>query len=122
MRFVVFDDDTMEPITVVNLHGVTERDLFFRMDQRIRLPVIPEHSSFVSTESPNQTTFDVVELRFERFLRRGQFVWMCFSREAELAMLLEPTFLPGQRGYVQAIERHNEELSRLLLKAVLEQR
>ena len=27
MRFVIFDDETMEPITVVNLPGIAERDI-----------------------------------------------------------------------------------------------
>jgi len=50
MRFVLYDDETMEPITVINLPGITERDA---KEQRwgavLRLPV-PEPVQFRVTD------------------------------------------------------------------------
>lgn len=43
MRVVIYDDEDMEPITVINLRGVTMRDLKERgMRWRVPVPGAPE--------------------------------------------------------------------------------
>lgn len=120
MRFVIFDDETMEPITVVNLPGIAERDILERMGGIVRMAIIPKFEFKVreADNPPAPAKMDVVVLRFERFVRRNQVSLMCFTREAELAMLLDPDFLPGQRGCVRDLQRQNDRLAELVLKAI----
>lgn len=119
MRFVIYDDESMEPVTVVNLPGVAERDIFGRMNGRIRLsPMQPV--ALVSSESPREPTKQrVVELWFEKFSRKGQISIMCFTNEAALAMLLRPDFLPGQQRAVDELRDDRRSLEKLLMAALL---
>lgn len=121
MRFVIFDDETMEPVTVVNLPGVTERDIWERMDGQIRIPLSPEDRvprMAAPEEVPIPTKMYYVLLRFERFVRRGQTHLICVTRETELAMLLDPDFLPGQRKLVTDLRIENDRLARLILSVI----
>lgn len=115
MRIVIYDDEDMEPITVVNLRGVAERDIY-ALDMRLRLaipappPAPSEEVSFI--------TMRVVDVTFERFLRRGKVHLMAFTKTADLAMLLKPDWLPGQRPTVEALWRENDKLTDLFMKAL----
>lgn len=123
MRFVIFDDDTSEPITVINLPGIGERDIWERMGGRVLLAIPPRLGVAIkaASEPPSALRMETVELRFERFVRRDQTSLMCFTREAELAMLLDPDFLPGQRKVVRELQTQNDRLSALLLRAITQQ-
>ena len=121
MRFVIYDDWTLEPITVVNIQGFTERDIE-EHGCRYRLHV-PEEFTFrtVHAEMPILEAMRIVDLKFERLARVRaedksiQETWMCFTKQDELALSLIPDWLPGQRGAVDHIQQHNERLTELLL-------
>lgn len=89
------------------------------MNGIVRVALQPACSLTIADNAPyRKSTSDYVELRFERFMRRGQVSLMCFTREAELAMLLAPDFLPGQRATVQDLQAQNDRLSKVLMKAI----
>jgi hypothetical protein len=119
MRFVIFDDETTEPVTVVNLAGIAERDIWDRMDGKITLCIPGAPSSILTDEMrpPSHRPY-LVDLRFERFVRNGHVTLMCFTKQSELAMLLEPDFLPGQRREVADLRDRSEKLQDLLLQAL----
>lgn len=119
MRIVIYDDESMEPITVVNL-PITDRDI----NQRgglWRVPV-PQTITFLARDadpSPMMDQMSIVELRFERVVRRSpkwgeQDAWWCFTDAAGLVMLLEPDFLPGQYSAVNRLRDNITSLERLL--------
>ena len=122
MRIVIYDDEDMEPITVVNLRGVGERDIH-ALGERIRIAVPPPPlypTSFC--DAPATATADIemrfVDVTFERFTRRGRARFMAFTKTADLAMLLKPDWLPGQRPAVEALWRENDKLTDLFMKVL----
>lgn len=128
MRFVVYDDETLEPITVLNL-PFTDRDMNQRMricGQRLRVPVMPllSAASFRMEENPPICEdLKVVDLEFELFVRNSprhgrQESWTCFTQATELAMLLQPDWLPGQRNAVNYLMEQNDALTRMLMRAL----
>jgi len=115
MRFVIYDDESMEAITVVSL-PITERDAIERGHWRVAVPT-PFNATFEPFEpSTAYEPMRVVDLWFERFVRKGQVSVMCFTKAADLAMLLEPAWLPGQRPAVAVIEDQRDSLVRLLMQ------
>jgi hypothetical protein len=117
MRFVIYDDETVEPITVVDLPGFGERDIE-RLGCRILLSPQPDFSLSRAEPSSDFMPLKVVEVRFEQFQRRGVLAWMAFTRETELAMLLDPSWLPGQRPAIARMRDENDGLMRLLMLAL----
>jgi hypothetical protein len=125
MRFVIYDDETLEPITVLNL-PFTDRDIDQKMRERgrrWRVPVPPELPvTWQPVEvSPQYEEARIVDLEFEPFVRNSrrngeQRSWMCFTRAAELAMLLKPDWLPGQRSAVNYLQDQNDRLTRMLMR------
>ena len=125
MRIVIYDDDDMEPITVVNLRGVTMRDLQQR-DMRWRIPVPQPITPYVMSDEEAANAMmqhiPIVELVFEPFRRtsrdgRRMESVMAFTKAADLAMLLNPDYLPGQRSAVRFLQDQNDGLTRLLMRA-----
>lgn len=114
MRFVVYDDESLEPITVLNL-PLTEREALARHYWRVPVPP-PVSLSPVSKEDDLQTV-QIVDLWFEQFVRGRQRSVMCFTKATGLAMLLNPAWLPGQRSAVQYLQDQNDMLTRMLMKA-----
>lgn len=121
MRFVIYDDETLEPITVISLTGWGWKDIEAR-GNRFRLAV---HEQIpIRTNPPTEEEMacyqpiKTVDIWFERFRRGGQETWMCFTRQSELAMLLRPSWLPGQRSTVQELERMNKRLTAMFLSAL----
>jgi hypothetical protein len=123
MRFVIYDDDTLEPVTVLNIRGFTERDIE-RHDRRYRIPVPEPINFFAPIEAiPTIQKMRIVDLFFEPFRRRKidgteQDSWICFTKATELAMLLNPDWLPGQRGAVNYLQSQNDFLTDLLMGAL----
>jgi hypothetical protein len=124
MRVVVYDEESLEPITVVNLPGLTDRCLEERQIWRVASfhspQSEPQHDE-ASAKSPAPVRF--VDLEFERIsrvtLRHGeQTVWMCLTRAADLAMLLTPDWLPGQRTAMQQLQRESERLADLVVRSL----
>lgn len=123
MRIVIYDDESFEAITVINLPGLTNRDIASR--GRIwRVAVPPPPLLSVCTVSvpagvPEFSRIEVVELEFEPLVRQSrhgrQEHWLCFTRATDLAMKLNPAWLPGQRPAVDELQRQNDRLAELLL-------
>lgn len=119
MRFGIFDDEDMEPITVVNLPGFTDQQIL-RMNGRLML-VPPVRPLLAMHDCPPPLAYEkleYVEIRFEQFQRNGVRHWFAFTRQAALAMLLDPAWLPGQLGAVQRIEQDRDALANLLMHAL----
>lgn len=122
MRIVIYDDEDMEPITVVSLRGVTMRDIQ-KMGRRWRIPVPERFSMLAPAAPPSVSDFKVVELEFEPFIRktydgREQRSWMAFTKASDLAMLLIPDWLPGQRPAVEELQKQNDHLTRMIMVAM----
>jgi hypothetical protein len=117
MRFVIYDDESMEPITVISLRGMTERDIMQR-GHKWRVAVPTPLGLEVDDGPPSLEPMRVVDLWFERFVRNGQSSWMCFTRATDLAMLLTPDWLPGQRPAVQYLQDQNDWLTKTLMRAM----
>lgn len=119
MRMVIFDDEDMEPITVVNLRGLTDRAIEDK--HRVILLACPLPPMLVASAEWTQPAFHpikTVEIRFEQFVRKGMMHWFAFTRQADLAMLLTPDWLPGQRAAVQEIERQRDRLVAFIMGAM----
>lgn len=115
MRFVIYDDESLEPITVVSL-PITERDALDRRRYRLALPPRPLS---MSQPAPDFEPIRVVDIWFEPFCRGEQRSVICFTQAADLAMLLNPAWLPGQRRAVDYLMDQNDSLTKLLMTAVL---
>jgi hypothetical protein len=124
MRFVIYDDESLEPITVLDLPFTNSW-----MDERIRQHgyrcrlAVPEPLTFRQKPDADLQTakMRVVEIEFEPFVRNSrrhskQRAWFCFTRAAELAMLLNPAWLPGQVGAVRYLEDQNDALTKMLMR------
>lgn len=116
MRVVIFDEETLEAITVVNLPGLTDRCLEERKHWQVAVP-IPGPAR--DGEGDAVPAYRFVDLEFERFARctlthGEQLSWLCLTRASELAMLLEPDFLPGQSIAIQRLQDENERLAELM--------
>ena len=120
MRVVISDEETLEPITVVNLPGLTDRCLLEKSHWRVAvpqslLPRLKATGKFIDIE--------YIDLEFEQIsrvtLRHGeQTTWLCLTRATELAMLLTPDWLPGQLPAVQRLQDENERLAALVVSAL----
>jgi hypothetical protein len=118
MRFVLYDDETVEPITVVSVPGVGDRDIE-RLGRRLILAPVPcAQLTLRDGGGPEPEKLSFVEVRFEQFARRGFLVWMAFTRQVELAMLIEPDFLPGQRAEVGRLRQRADSIADLFRYAL----
>lgn len=124
MRVVIYDDEDMEPITVINLRGVTPRCLRER-GMRWRVPV-PE-PFMITMRSPEDISAvqktRVVDLEFEPLRRRTrdgreQESLICFTKAADLAILLNPDWLPGQRSAINYLQDQNDRLADMLMRVI----
>jgi hypothetical protein len=116
MRVVISDEESLEPITVVNLPGLTDRCLHERSHWRVAVPpsLLPQ-----GERTEFGKTVDYIDLEFEQIsrvtLRHGeQTTWLCLTRATELAMLLTPDWLPGQRPVIERLQDENERLASLM--------
>jgi hypothetical protein len=122
MRVVIFGDESLEPITVLNL-PITERDMLQRRIWRVPVPEpMPVSWRRMSQEElAEPTRMRVVDIEFECFVRNSprhgeQRAVFAFTRAADLAMLLNPAWLPGQRAAVDYLQEQNDRLTALLLR------
>jgi hypothetical protein len=124
MRVVIFDEETLEPITVVSLPGMTDRFLEEKRFWRVSLPMQPIPRRDGEHDKPLLgTSMQYVDLEFERFSRvtlthGEQLSWLCLTRATELAMLLTPDWLPGQRPAIQQLQDENARLGELMMTAL----
>jgi len=120
MRVVIHDEESLEPITVVNLPGLTERNLEEKRHWRVSI----HDGANVPREMPAERNYSdrlrFVDLTFEKITRvtltyGEQVTWRCLTRATELAMLLTPDWLPGQRPAIDLLQEENERLGTLML-------
>lgn len=118
MRFVIFDDESLEPITVLNL-PLTERDALERRFWRVPVPEPFDFSGAIE-DARAHSTMQVVDIEFEPFCRRKngreQRSVFAFTSATALAMLLNPAWLPGQRGAVDYLQKENDALTKMLMR------
>ena len=118
MRIVIYDE-YMEPLTVVSIPGLTDRDI--EAHGRNYLLPVPEPMSLKYEEFGDQATLTqmkVVQLSFEQIVRKGQRAWMVFTKQDEWAMLLDSCLLPGQRRDHDDLRAVNAALSDALIKGI----
>jgi len=120
MRFVIYDDESLEPITVLNL-PLTERDALKRKVWRVPVPEPFTISTKEPEEQPCMQKIRIVDIEFEPFWRKStrhgdQRSVIAFTRAADLAMLLNPAWLPGQRGAVDYLQNQNDALTKMLMR------
>lgn len=114
MNVVIYTRD-MEPITIIDLPmwalEAGERRAFVQV--AVTDPVRLEPTSeFVQIQA---ITARAVTLEFNPIRFGAVRSWMITTRDEELAMLLRPSWLPGQRGSINQYERTVRDLSRMLI-------
>ena len=121
MRIVIYDDESFEPITVIRLRGVTHRDIEARgRHWRVTVPQRLNLAVAQCDEAPKYEPIPTVDLEFEMIIRQTsrngrQEHWLCFTRAADLAMLLNPAWLPGQRPAIDELRDQNDRLVEMML-------
>lgn len=103
MRVVLYDDETMEPLTVLQLPSWFTARLV--NGERMRVPMILPVSmdDDEGPIGPLPKTF--VTIWFEKFTRHGREHWFAFTAEGDDAMMCRAVFLPGQYREVQSREK-----------------
>ncbi len=123
MRVVIHDEESLEPITVVNLPGLTERNLEEKRYWRVSIYDGANVPHQMPTERAYSDRLRFVDLTFEKITRvtltyGEQVTWRCLTRATELAMLLTPDWLPGQRPAIDMLQEENERLATLMIGAL----
>lgn len=122
MRVVIYDDESLEPITVLNL-PLTDRDMLERRVWRVPVPTpmpLPTRGPIdEGMTSPIKAL--IVDIEFEPFQRNSRRHGMqrsvfAFTRAADLAMLLNPAWLHGQQSAIRYLEDQNDALTRMLIR------
>jgi hypothetical protein len=118
MRVVIYDEESLEAITVVELPGLTDMAL---EERKIWRAAVPGQPGQAGTDFIASTRF--IDLTFERISRvtltyGEQLTWLCLTRATELAMLLTPDWLPGQRPAIQQLQSENERLTQLIVTSL----
>lgn len=114
MRVVLYDDETMEPLTVITIPMWAHERL--RAGEPIQFPVWRSLLDAPIGPATIQMELPLVRVWFEEFLRHGQRHWFCFTRDGENAIQLRSVFLAGQTPAV--LEREREAFSRGLIAAL----
>lgn len=116
MRAVIYDDETFEPLTVVDLPRWAVDML--EEGRIVRFYVMRPHkvrSYNVPDENPT-IEHDTVALRFERIYWHGRPHWLAVTHTPETALLMRSTLLAGQHAAVQ--DRERAAFQRGLLEAL----
>jgi hypothetical protein len=120
MRVVIHDEETLEPITVVTLPGLTEKNLEKKRHWRVSIHDGANEPREMPAERAYSDRLRFVDLTFERVSRvtltyGEQVTWRCLTRATDLAMLLTPDWLPGQRPAIDMLQSENERLASLMI-------
>ena len=104
MRVVLYADQDMEPITVIELSEFAVD--YLNQYKRATLPVfVPMKPSFISDEDQiiNCDVLKQVNIYAETLIRKGRKYMMLFTQDEESALLLKSCFLPGQRSELNEV-------------------
>lgn len=120
MRVVIHDEESLEPITVVNLPGLTEKNLEEKRHWRVSIHDGANEPREMPAERAYSDRLRFVDLTFEKVSRitityGKQVTWRCLTRATDLAMLLTPDWLPGQRPAIDLLQGENERLASLMI-------
>ena len=105
MRVILFDPESYEPLTVVEIPAWLMKDVELGV-RRVRLPVpMNMREWFTKSDIMNPVSMSVVDLDMEP-VRKGNSIiyWMGLPTDPELALLLRAAFLPGQQTELQRRE------------------
>ncbi|MCC6827809.1 MAG: hypothetical protein IT550_06225 [Novosphingobium sp.] len=124
MRVVIYDEESLEPITVIDLPGLSDMALHERRDWRVAVQVKEPHRTRVGEAPRYSDSMRFVDLKFEQISRvtlthGEQLTWLCLTRATELAMLLTPDWLPGQRPAIQQLQDENSRLADLIASTLM---
>lgn len=103
MSVVLYEDQTMDPITVVHLPSWMTQRLV--SGERMRVPMILPVSLDDGSGPIGPVPKTYVTIWFEKFVRHGRHHWFAFTSEGDDALLCRAAFLPGQTREVQSRER-----------------
>jgi len=123
MRVVIYDEECLEPITVVNLPGLTEKNVTEKRHWRVSIHDGMNEPREAGVNRAFSDSLRYVDLSFERIARvtvghGEQATWLCLTRATELAMLLTPDWLPGQRPAIEHLQLENERLASLMIDSL----
>lgn len=107
MQIVLYTDD-MEPITVLDLpFSLACMEAVAARTNNIWLEVLMPLTALLHPMLPETTLrHKNVCIWWEKFSRQGRNHWFFFTRDEELAMLLRPSYLPGQREDIERMNRN----------------
>lgn len=121
MRLVIWDDETLQPVTVVNLP--VDNEAIERMGRRLRVEVgrprfTPMDPPLIG--DPSDCRIPILEITFEKMRREHRYngaqeCWMAFVTAVELAVLLKPDWLIGQLSAVEYLQQQNDRLTDMLI-------
>jgi len=106
MRCVIYDPMDLEALTVINVPN----DFLREMERNKRGPIL-RFPVYGPIEWPRpggpveMAELKTAEILFERFCYRGQWTWVGFALNPEMALALKSEFLPGQQADVWAEKR-----------------
>lgn len=103
MRIVLYDREDFEPITILELPPW--RNYKMPDGHMIRVAVMPEVSLAPHRGAPEFEPLKIVNIQFERIVRREVTHWLAVTGDTESALLLRAAFLPGQQATVQRREQ-----------------
>ena len=105
MRFVLYDEDTMEPLTVLPVTFGPEmwRNIKRGMPYRVHVPMKLDWTAIKQDmDITEKMTIPIVTMRFEPVWKDGkEWFWLALTRDSEDALKLRAVFLPGQRKEVR---------------------
>ena len=104
MRAVLYAYD-LEPITIIDVPLSAIDHLRKHSVARIHVPTYPRVMPS-NLAAPVDCEFKVVTIRAEKFVFGDQETMMLFTHDEETALQMKATFLPGQLGAIQDLQRN----------------
>jgi len=107
MRFVIYDKDDHEPITVISLPKWACDVAMQRGHVRVHAMPKFDPKPFDVQAAPEMTVqLTIITLSFEPVYKGKELLmWLVYADDPVSALLLKSTFLPGQRGEINKIKR-----------------
>ena len=103
MRAVLYAYD-LEPITIIDVpHGAMD---YLRKHDIVKIDVPTYPITTFQLSAPIQTESKLVTIRAEKFVFGNQETIMLFTHDEETALQMKATFLPGQLGAIQDLQRN----------------
>jgi len=122
VKILIFDDFLFEPITFVDVPMSGQALLERRF---IRLPYYPqeEYDPSVHKRPSERIEFHVIDIKIEPFRRMHERYGMQesllgFTSRDDLARLLIPSWLPGQKGAVNELMTQNDRLTEMIMRVL----